>query len=345
MSITINKKLDLEKQEKSWPIVAIVVLNWNNYNATNRCIESLWDLKYPKYKIYLVDNGSSDGSMQKLFGNFKTNSKIKFIFNEDNLGFAAGCNCGIKIALNEGTDYILLLNNDCIVYKNDFLNKVIAFAELDKKIGIMGGKILFWPEKNRIWSTGGYVSFWFAEKHIGHNEVDNGQYDTIADRKFISGALMLIKYKVFKKIGLLPEAYFFGKEEWEFSIRAIKSGYRLVYYPDLSVYHEASNSHSWIDPTYVYNGALSKIIFKKRNFPKLKYLLWYTLYKFYIKYLFNIKYYFQKSKYLQSLSAKTIRQAMLSAINDASNTEKITEKLLLKFRREHNLAGNPHLYR
>jgi len=339
VSITINENIFAENKLKSWPIVAIVVLNWNNYMITNRCIESMRYLKYPNYIIYLVDNCSSDNSMQRLVNDFKTISKINFVFNEANLGFAAGCNRGIKKAIDEGADYILLLNNDCIVFKNDFLNKAIVLAESDKKIGILGGKILFWPEKNRIWSTGGYISFWFSEKHIGYNKIDKGQYDIIADRQFISGALMLVKRNVFKKIGLLPEAYFFGKEEWEFSALAIKSGYRLIYCPDFSIYHEASNSHDWTDPTYVYNGALSKIIFKKRNFSKFKYFLWYTLYKVYVKYLFNIKYYFQKSKYLQGIPAETIRQAMLFAVNDAPSTEKITENMLSKFRRDLNIAN------
>jgi len=323
-----------KKEPKIWPKVAIIVLNWNNYAASSRCITSLRDLTYPRYTIYLVDNHSTDDSMYKLTEEFKDMSNIHFIFNEANLGFAAGCNRGIKRALSEGCDYVLLLNNDCIVYKKDFLNDAITLAESDRQIGIVGGKILFWPDTKRIWSTGGYITFWSAEKHIGHGEIDKGQYDQITERSFISGALMLIKRDVLEKIGLLPEVYFFGKEEWEFSTRAMHAGYRLLYCPTFSVYHEASNSHEWTDPTYVYNGTLSKIIYKRRNLSKWQFWLWFLAYKIYVKYLFKLKYYLQQERYLQGVHPHTIRYAMLRAVKDAPYTDRITEEMLLQFRHQ-----------
>ena len=321
------------KEMRIWPKVGIIILNWNNYALTSRCLESITGLTYPCYTIYLVDNNSQDGSIEKLLERFG-NTGIQFILNEANLGFAAGCNRGIKKALNDGCDYILLLNNDCIVYDKKFLNYGILLAELEPRCGIVGGKILFWPDTKRIWSTGGYISFWFAEKHIGHGEIDKGQYDEIAERNFISGALMLIKRKVFDQIGLLPEVYFFGKEDWEFCTRARRAGFRLLYHPKFSVYHEASSSHDWTDPNYVYNGTLSKILYKKRNLPPVFFKLWFLIYKAYLNFFFPLKYHLHKEKYLQCIPPDTLRQAMLAAVKDAPHTEKITEEMLLNYRRQ-----------
>ncbi len=317
--------------------VAVITLNWNNYRVSSRCLISLRETAYCDYTIYFVDNGSNDGSGKKIAQEFQ-GEKIKFIFNEKNLGFAAGCNVGIRKALGEGCDYILLLNNDCIVYDKNFLNKAVALAESDAHIGIVGGKILFWPDVKRIWSTGGYISFWSGEKHIGYGEIDKGQYNRIVERGFISGALMLIKKKVFEKISLLPEVYFFGKEEWEFSIHAKKAGFRLLYNPEFSVYHEASDSHEWTDPTYVYNGTLSKILYKKRNYRKVMFELWFFAYKLYLNFFFSFKYHLQQKKYLQGIHPEILRQTMLDAVRDMSHVEKITDEVLDNYRKLHTIG-------
>lgn len=324
---------------KNWPKVAIIVLNWNNYAASSRCLKSLQKITYPNYIVYLVDNGSKDDSKEKLFDEFG-DSGIRFIFNDQNLGFAAGCNQGIKKALEDGCDYVLLLNNDCIVYDQDFLNYGVKFAEANPQYGIVGGKILFWPDTKRIWSTGGYITFWGGERHIGHGEIDKGQYDKIAERRFISGALMLVKREVFDRIGLLPEVYFFGKEEWEFSTRARKAGFHLLYHPRFSVYHEASSSHEWTDPTYVYNGTLSKILYKRRNLPRGLFELWFLIYKVYLKFFFSAKYRLQRRRYLQGVPPDILRQVMLDALTDAPHTKKITETMLLSYRHHHYHSNN-----
>lgn len=320
--------------DSNFPKVAIIILNWNNYAATSRCLMSLEGIKYPHYTIYLVDNNSQDGSREKLFEQFR-DMGIRFIFNEANLGFAAGCNQGIRKALDEGCDYILLLNNDCIVFDKDFLYHGIKVAEADSRCGIVGGKILFWPDTKRIWSTGGYITFWSGEKHIGYGEIDKGQYDKIAERCFISGALMLIKREVIDQIGLLPEVYFFGKEEWEFSTRARKAKFKLLYHPEFSVYHEASNSHEWTDPTYVYNGTISKILYKKRNLSRILFKFWFLIYRVYLKFFFSIKYRLQRKNYLQGVPPEVLHRVMLDAVRDALHIEKITEETLINYRKLH----------
>src|SRR6266404_5960850 len=323
-----------------FPKVGVVILNWNNYRDTARCLDSFGSVTYANYLIYVVDNGSKDDSALRLGENFK-NDYIRFILNPENLGFASGCNKGIAQALADGCEYLLLLNNDCIICDPGFLNKAVTLAEADPQCGIVGGKILFWPETNRIWSTGGYIKLWGAEKHIGHGEWDKGQYQEIKERKFISGALMLIKREVLGRIGMLPEEYFFGKEEWEYSTRAIKAGFKLLYCPSFTVYHEASHSHSAADPTYVYNGTLSKILYKKRNHSAIFFYTWLFVYWFYLRALYWPRVLLQRGIYQRSLDLKTIRRAMLMAVRDSLRTRTITRDLLDSFRQKYHRSSGP----
>jgi GT2 family glycosyltransferase len=313
------------------PRVGILVLNWNNHEASQRCLESLRSITYPNAVVYVVDNGSADGSMDRLEMEF---AGPPFVMqrNGKNLGFAAGCNEGIARAIAEGCDYVLLLNNDCIIFDPGFLEHGVALAEASPAVGLVGGKILFWPDTEMIWSTGGQIQFWGSEKHIGWRERDRGQYERILRRTFISGALMLIKREVIEAIGLLPDAYFFGKEEWEYSTRALRAGFLLLYQPKFRVYHEAHNSHAAVDPTYAYNWTLSKILYKRRNMSAIEYRLWRTVYSLYMHVLFDLKYALRRGTYQQNVSRALLRHAGLQALRDSAWVEKITEDLLQKFR-------------
>ncbi len=314
--------------------VGIVVLNWRNHAASSRCLRSLAPVARPAHRVYVLDNASGDGSMERLRAEFGGTGP-EFLQNEANLGFAAGCNVGIRRALEDGCGSVLLLNNDCIVDDPEFLVHGAARLASDPRCGIVGGKILFWPETGRLWSTGGFIRFWGGERHLGHRELDHGQFDQPAERTFISGALMLIRREVFERIGPLPEAYFFGKEEWEFSRRAHRAGFRLLYEPAFRVLHEASNSHDWYDPAYAYNGHLSRILYKRRNLHPLAWALWNAAFTAYARWVFPLRYRLRPATFRSGVSAEALHAALRDALADARGLERITEQTLDAFRRRH----------
>src|SRR5438270_5844521 len=121
----------------SEPRVSIVMLNWNSYRVTLDCLLSLRKMDYRNFEVVLVDNGSVDGSPEKLLENAP---EIRLIKNATNLGFAGGSNVGIRDALRRGTDYVLLLNNDTIVAL-DFLSQLVHVTESDEKIGAASPKV------------------------------------------------------------------------------------------------------------------------------------------------------------------------------------------------------------
>ncbi|HZS06224.1 MAG TPA: glycosyltransferase family 2 protein [Blastocatellia bacterium] len=267
----------------SRPQVYVVVLNWNNYQDSRECLESLRQATHPDLKVIFVDNGSRDRSGERLQAEF---GEFIFIYNEENLGFARGCNVGIRAALEDPQcGYVLLLNNDAVVTPA-FLDEAVTRMELDESIGLAGGKILYSHEPNRIWYAGGHMNRWFGRPVVrGYHEIDRGQYDEAADTSFVTGALMLIRREVLERVGLLPEEYFFGVEEYDYSIAVKRAGYRLLYVPELTVYHKADGSHSNDDPKFVYNSYRNKLILQEKYLPKGTFTFWKLIFRCYGEFL------------------------------------------------------------
>lgn len=227
---------------KKYKKVSIVLLNYNTSNDLIECINSLDNIKYPNYEIIIVDNCSSETEIRKLDSYFEKRMDCIFIKNNKNTGFAGGNNLGIKYALDNKTDYILLLNSDTVV-NEDFLNILVDTAEKDKEnVAMVTGKILYYPEVNKIWYGGGYIDWKrFVGKHYGEGEYDNKQYDEIKSITFSSGCLMLINVSLnFDKY--LPEEYFMYYEDVDYCARILENGYKIIYNPNAVIYHKIGSS-------------------------------------------------------------------------------------------------------
>jgi len=244
--------------------VFLIILNWNGRKMTLDCLESLVSgIKYPvlSMEIVIVDNGSTDDSVLKI-ENFNIenslkikNFKLKIIKKPKNLGFAEGNNVGIKYALENGADYICLLNNDTRV-DPDFLTELINTAESDEKIGIVGGKIYFEKgyefHKERykkedlgkvIWYAGGVIDWKnIYASHRGLDEVDEGQFEAVIDTDYVNGCLLLAKREVFEKIGVFNAGYYMYFEDVDLSLRAKKAGFKLKYCPKSHIWHLIAGS-------------------------------------------------------------------------------------------------------
>ena len=268
---------------KSQPLVYVLVLNWNNYEDTRKCLKALLGESYPNLRTIVVDNGSIDNSGFRLQDEFP---QVKFIRNEENLGFSRGCNVGIRAALEDPlAAYVLLLNNGAEITPGA-LTCAIETAESDKQIGLVSGKILCSREAKRIWYAGGEVLRWRGGVRVrGAGETDHGQYDTAAEVGFITGALMLIKREVLTTVGLLPEEYFFGVEEYEYSYMVRRAGYKLFYAPSFLVYHTSEGSHSNHTLKYVYLGYRSKLIMQQRLLPSGVFPVWKLAFRLYGRFL------------------------------------------------------------
>lgn len=322
------------------PKVEIIIVNWNGWADTIECIESIQNITYTNYQIILVDNCSTDDSVERIKA--WSNGKIKCLLVEDdistasedeqeivfittrkNLGFSGGNNVGIRYALRRNFDYILLLNNDTIVAK-DFMEPIMAASERDPAIGISGGKIYYYSDKNRVWSAGGFYKGLGRFGLYGINQLDKGQFDKEREVDFCVGAFMLIKKEVFEKIGLLPQCYFIGTEEGDFALSARSMGYKCFYVPSSVVWHKVGvyNKDNQQKLKYVYNSYRNGLLFAERHLPGFTQKMWFILFKIYISYFSIIRW-----KLLRrdgNLSA--IREAAKLAITDHKEKRYVTEE-------------------
>jgi GT2 family glycosyltransferase len=245
--------------------LSVVVLNWNQPQLTIDCLNSLLAAKRGKItlEIILVDNNSKEEAIRKLKKYFdrvrfqKRTRKISFVLieNKKNLGFAQGNNRGIKQALKNGADYIFILNNDTKIDSNCLVSLVEA-ARKRSQSSIFVPKIYYAPgfefhqdryqEKDLgkvIWYAGGRIDWTnVLGIHIGVDEVDRGQYDEEKEIFFATGCAFLAKTEVFKQIGLFDKRFFLYLEDLDFSLRALKAGFRILFIPQAIVYHKNAGS-------------------------------------------------------------------------------------------------------
>jgi len=217
--------------------IAIVILNLNDYDLTSKCLESLALIIHRNTTVILVDNGSEDGSSQRLADEFKW---VTFLYSHKNVGFSRGNNIGIKYALAQGNEYILLLNNDTIVTPL-FLEPLIHYAEENPTTGICVPKLLKYSNP-KIIDSAGHIFMHGIIIDRGKNELDTGQY-AVPD-EVIGGcaAAVLYRSKMLQEIGLLDESIFMYYEDADLSWRAYNHGWKAIFVPDSIVYHNRAGT-------------------------------------------------------------------------------------------------------
>lgn len=268
--------------------VYIIVLNWNGKEDTLDCLESLSATDYDNYIAVVVDNGSNDGSVDAVREKF---GEVKILETGKNLGFAGGNNFGIAYAVEQGADYVFLLNNDTTVHPA-YLKELVAAAETDPLIGAAGSKIYYYSEPERIWFAGGKIN-WLKNKgeHIGLDEIDAGQYDQKREVGYLTGCALLVKREVIEKIGVLEDDYFLYYEDADYSLRIQNAGYKTVYVSESKIYHKVSRSTKPGSSSYIYYHVRNGLVNARRNgslFVKVS-IYFYALFLFFkqiIKILF-----------------------------------------------------------
>lgn len=214
--------------------VYIVLVNYNGYMDTVECVKSLINIKYTNYKIVLVENASND--KEKIENDEFLNNNCIIIYSDENGGFSAGNNLGIQYALNEGADYILLLNNDTVVCE-DFLDELLDLEKENNKVGIITGDIYYYFDKNKLWYTNGSFN---RESCI--TRMCNNTSRVVNKVTFACGCLMLLKANMIKEIGMLDDLFFLYSEDTEYCCRAMKKGWDIVWTKKSKIYHKISAS-------------------------------------------------------------------------------------------------------
>lgn len=215
----------------------IIIINFNGYQDTVECINSLISSKVSQSNILVIDNCSSDNSFQLLVRDFPI---LKIIQTAKNLGFAGANNIGIKYGMEHKFKYVILLNNDTIVEKESIK---ILISEMDKnpELTLSTGQIRYHSDKSKIWYGGGKLVAWRGLAiHIGMNKSfkNFSHSNDLIRTEFISGCYLCLRVEDIPYLGFLNEDFFMYLEDIEYSVRAIKMKMNLGYFPKSIIYHK-----------------------------------------------------------------------------------------------------------
>jgi len=264
----------------SFPLVYVLLLNWNGKDLTIECVDSLLKSNYPNYKILIVDNGSIDDSVKVFKQKY---SDVEIIQNKKNLGYAKGFNVGLKAAYERESDYFLVMNNDTVIDSNA-ITELVKVAKNDESIGIVTGKVLYYDKPNVIQRAGKETGKYFLPgKHIGAGEIDNGQCDFIKEFDFVDDVFWLLSRKLYKKVGGYDPTFFNSSEEADLCIRARKENFKIFYTYKAKLWHKDSASMGGGgSPRIVYYDTRNRIPLVYKNYNKRVFL------QFYFSYLLSI---------------------------------------------------------
>lgn len=254
------------------PKVYFIILNFNSYEETIKCIRNLQCISYKDYEIIIVDNASKDSSVERIKKEFPL---LKLLVSSENLGYAYGNNMGIKYALEKGADYICILNNDVVV-EEKFLEPLIDILKSDATIGMVGPAICQYNARDTIQSMGAGINLLTGLAQAKHK---NKAFSSMAGRDievdYLGGACFVVKREVIEKIGFIPENYFLFFEETEFCLKAKRKGFMLICTGKSRVYHKGSLTISKFKGLSYYFLCRNRVVFMRRNANTLERTIFY----------------------------------------------------------------------
>jgi hypothetical protein len=297
---------------KESPLVSVIILNWNGWQDTIECLESIYQMDYPNFNVIVIDNGSEDESIEKIKEYYKIITKIKskffeykdnktieikyinenFVFkhescehiklldrglilieNNKNYGYAEGNNIGINFAIKYlEPKYILLLNNDTVVHTK-FLKNLVDVAIYNKHVGVLGPSIYLYDDENQIQSFGAKINWNKGNvTFIKNPKLKNKEYDTI-QVDYVEGCALLINKEVIERVGYLNSKYFCYWEEADFCVRASKANYNILCVPQAKIWHKHSKSVEKIGGFYSYYMTRNMFWFMKTHANRIQYII------------------------------------------------------------------------
>ncbi len=219
--------------------VAIIVLNWNGRDVTLACLESLTGAALEGATVWVVDNGSRDGSVDAIAARFP---QVRLLALEENRGYAGGNNAGMRAALDGGAGAILLLNNDTVVAA-DFLAPLLEVLNGDPRAAAVSSAIMRLDSPQVLQQAWSDIHFGFGlHRRRGVNALPGEGYDQLRRVDAGIGCSMLVAGDALARVGLLDESYFAYHEEIDWCLRARKAGYYIYYQPYSRVWHHYSRS-------------------------------------------------------------------------------------------------------
>jgi GT2 family glycosyltransferase len=241
---------------KMQPFVVSIILNTDRRDDTLACLESLRQSTYSNHHVIVLDNHSTDGSVEAIRADFP---EARIIELTDNRGYAGNNNVGIAAAVAMGADWVFVLNEDTI-QAPDCLERLVEVGARDPAIGIVGPMVYHHAAPNVIQCAGGMLGPNWDSIMLGRDEADRGQFSDVHLVEWIMGCGILVRRDVIEQVGMIDERYFYFWEETEWCIRAGKAGWKVMHVPQARMWHKGITPDHAPKPSVTYYATRNRLL-------------------------------------------------------------------------------------
>jgi hypothetical protein len=243
-------------------LVSVIIQNYNGKEYLKKWLKSVLNLGYSNFEVIVIDDASTDGSLELIDSLYGSNSRLRVIRNLKRLGIAEGRNVGIRAARGE---YLLFLDNDVEVDRK-CINELVKVLESDSTIGAAQSKVLFMKDRKMINSAGGFIDSYGGPHLRGNQEIDRGQFDKITEIFFASGCAMIASRNALKEAGLFDPRFFFWYDDVDICWKIRLRGYKIVFVPESKVYHLEGGSHLAGSSSSIYYFLRNRLLVLMNNY-------------------------------------------------------------------------------
>lgn len=253
--------------------IGVVTVTYNSQNVLEPFLRCVFSQTNADFLLYVVDNCSQDQTTAIL--QFENDPRFRCIFNRDNLGVAGANNQGIRAALEEGCETVLLLNNDT-EFGPDLFSQLYA-GLFDHDAGMTTCKMLYAEPSDMIWCAGGWLApnRFFSAFHYGMDQRDQGQFDSERRISYTPTCCLLVRRSVFERVGLMDDRYFVYHDDVDFCYRCWQQDITLWYIPHAVLLHKVSSLTGGADSEFAIRlMTRNRAYFLRKHLSRWKTLLW-----------------------------------------------------------------------
>ena len=234
--------------------IGLVTITYNSEKVIEPFLACVWKQTYNNIELYVIDNASTDTTLSIIAK--QKDPRLKVIKNQSNFGVAKANNQGIRKAIDDGCDQVLIINND-VEFEEALIEKLLK-VQLEENISLVSPKMMFYSNKNLIWYAGSWFDKWrgYLPLDRGMKQIDDGQFDEIMEVEYAPTCCLLIKKQVFQDVGFMDEKYFVYFDDTDFLYRVWKNGkHRTYYVPNIEFYHKVGSlTNSFKKKRKIYRG-------------------------------------------------------------------------------------------
>ncbi len=304
-------------------MVTIIILNYNGWQDTVECLASLQKQTMQDFRVVVADNGSGDDSVVRIgqwIEQNKQNGKVQLLPLKDNYGFAKGNNLAIASVPNEDTDYFWCLNNDTVL-EPDCLQQLVEYMDAHPQVSVATPAIRLYDQPDLLWNAGGKLVFGGRRYYYPSQSASLLESTPALPITFVTGCALFFRKELLAAEPLFTERFFFGEEDYYFSMRMQKEQRTMVCLANAVMYHKVGSSHANVvsyNKLFIY--LLNRMIDLRLWYSSHQYRTWLAAYIPFIS-----------MRFLRKLSLPERRNFFRLLLREVRANERVSKQLFEKY--------------